>query len=172
MVQPPDIIHCSWCMSYHFLSLCCDLIQEQWPHADSCQDPKPKAQRLSGTFCTTTTGTGARWARSAGAGASGPNSGKTDALQWCNWAMKCKNSRDTWDAVQRVKGDKHFITPLICISYLYRIQYRQIPLSLYINVGELLWYMLWLGQTALGIAANHGNLLYGGTLLILLWMEE
>ena len=153
-------------MSYHFLSLCCDLIQEQWPHADTCQDPKPKAQRLSGTFCTTATDTGARAAR---AGASGTNFRQNGCIAMMQLGNEVQKHGDTWDAVQRGEGRQtsHAIwySFHICIGYN-----TGKSLSLSINMGELLWYdMLWLGQTTVLVSwQNHGNLLYSGTWLILL----
>ena len=92
--------------------------------------------------------------------------------------MHCNDATGQWSAkTWRYMGcsttgwrETNFSCHLIFFSYLHRVQYRQIPLSLSINMGELLWYdMLWLGQTTVLVSwQNHGNLLYSGTWLILL----
>lgn len=66
--------------------------------------------------------------------------------------MHCNDATGQWSAkTWRYMGcsttgwrETNFSYHLICFSYLHRIRYRQIPLSLSITVGELLWYaMTW-----------------------------
>lgn len=66
--------------------------------------------------------------------------------------MHCNDATGQWSSkTWRYMGcsttgwrETNFSYHLICFSYLHRIRYRQIPLSLSITVGELLWYaMTW-----------------------------
>lgn len=91
--------------------------------------------------------------------------------------MHCNDATGQWSAkTWRYMGcsttgwrETKFSYRLILISYLHRIRYRQIPLSLSLSLFKYGWIICYdLARRLLVSWQSHGNLLYSGTWLILL----